>query len=313
MYYIGIDLGGTNIAAGLVDESGKIVVSKSIPTLKERGIDLICKDMIELCKTIMEENNLNKEEIHSVGVGTPGLIDAQHGIIAYANNIKIENFPIVEIMTKALDMPVYVGNDADCAALGEVTSGIAKGCTNAIILTLGTGIGGGLIVDGMIYKGSFPGAGELGHQSIAYDGRQCNCGRKGCFERYASASALINDAKHAAIDHPDSLLNAYVNGDLNKMNAKIPFDAAQEGDKIAKAVIDQYLSYLATGIANVINIFKPEMIILGGGVAKQGDNLTKPLLELVRKESYSKDFRTKIEVALLGNDAGIIGAAMLGK
>lgn len=313
MYYIGIDLGGTNIAAGLVDESGKIVVSKSIPTLKERGIDLICGDMIDLCQTIMTENNLTKEEIHSVGVGTPGLIDAQHGIIAYANNIKIENFPIVEIMTEALGLPVYVGNDADCAALGEVTSGIAKGCTNAIILTLGTGIGGGLIVDGMIYKGSFPGAGELGHQSIAYGGRQCNCGRKGCFERYGSASALINDAKHAAIDHPDSLLNGYVNGDLNKMNAKIPFDAAQEGDEVAKAVIDQYLSYLATGIANVINIFKPEMIILGGGVAKQGDNLTKPLLELVRKESYSKDFRTKIEVALLGNDAGIIGAAMLGK
>ena len=216
-------------------------------------------------------------------------------------------------MRENLDIPVYVGNDADCAALGEVTSGIAKGCNNAIILTLGTGVGGGLIINGKIFSGSFPGGGELGHQVIIKGGRRCTCGRDGCLEAYASATGLITDAKEAAIANPDSILNKLVDGDISQMNAKIPFDAAQQGDAVGQKVIDGYMSYLATGIANLINIFKPEMIVLGGGVAKQKENLIKPLLEMVKKEVYSGDFRTKIDVALLGNDAGIIGAAMLGK
>lgn len=313
MYYIGVDLGGTNIAAGLVDEEGKIIKHKNIPTLKERGIDAICEDMIRVCQEIMSENKLKKEDIHAIGVGSPGTVDATKGIIVYANNIIINNFPVAERMNAQLGIPVYVGNDADCAALGEVTSGIAKGCKNAVILTLGTGVGGGLIINGEIYKSSFPGAGELGHQAIVYNGRQCNCGRKGCFERYASATALIKDAKKAAQNNPDSKLNEYVKGDLEKMNAKVPFDAAQAGDEVAKKVIDQYLEYLACGVANVINGLNPEMIILGGGVAKQGDNLTKPLTKKVEKEVYTDQLQTKIEVAMLGNDAGIIGAAMLGK
>lgn len=313
MYYIGIDLGGTNIAAGLVNEDGKIVKYKSIPTLKERGIEFICQDMIGLCKTFMEENNLTAKDIYSIGIGTPGLIDSDNGIIVYSNNIMVENFAIGPVMQESLGISVYVGNDADCAALGEVTSGIAKGCNNAIILTLGTGVGGGLIINGKIFNGSFPGGGELGHQVIIQGGRRCTCGRDGCLESYASATGLITDAKEAATAHPDSILNQLVGGDMDKMNAKIPFDAADLGDEIGKKVVEQYMGYLATGIANLINVFKPEMIILGGGVAKQKDNLTKPLLKMVKKEVYSGDLLTKIEVALLGNDAGIIGAAVLGK
>lgn len=313
MYYIGVDLGGTNIAIGLVDEAGKIIKCKSIPTLSERGIDIICQDMIKLCTDMMSENNLTKEDIHSIGVGSPGLVDSEKGMIVYASNIIINDFPITTIMGEALDIPVYVANDADCAALGEVTSGVAKGCKNAIIVTLGTGVGGGMIMNGEIYKSSFPGAGELGHQVIVYNGRECPCGRKGCFERYASATALINDAKKAAKENPDSKLNDYIKGDFNKMNAKIPFDAAQAGDPVAEKVIDDYMNYLACGLANIVSMLKPEMIILGGGVAKQEDKLIKPLFKKVEQEAFAHDLQAEIKPAMLGNDAGIIGAAMLGK
>ncbi len=313
MYYIGIDLGGTNIAIGLVNAEGNIIKHKSIPTLKERGIDVICQDMIGLCESLMSQNNLTKKDIRAVGIGTPGTVDSEKGIIVYANNLIVDNFPITKVMNDSLDIPVYVANDADCAALGEVTSGAAKGCTNAIILTLGTGVGGGLVLNGEIYKSSFPGAGELGHHVIAYNGRQCNCGRKGCFEQYGSATALISDAQEAAKNNPDSRLNYYTDGILSKMNAKVPFDAAQDGDIIAQGVVDQYLNYLACGIANMVNIFKPEMIIIGGGVSRQKENLTKPLTQKVTQQIYAQEMKTKIEVATLGNDAGIIGAAMLGK
>lgn len=313
MYYIGIDLGGTNIAVGLVNEQGEIVNQKSIPTLKERGIDLICQDMIGLCEKLIKENNLNEKDVKAIGIGTPGTVDAENGIIIYTNNIKIDNYPIRKVINKSLDIPVYVGNDADCAALGEVTAGSAKGCSDAIILTLGTGVGGGIVLNGDVYKGSFPGAAELGHSVIVYKGRQCSCGRKGCFEQYASATALISDARDAAKNNPDSRLNYYIGGDLARMNAKIPFDAAKDGDIVAQGVVDQYLDYLACGIANLINTFKPEMIIIGGGVSRQEENLTGPLTQKVLGEVYAGDLQTKIQVATLGNDAGIIGAAMLGK
>lgn len=313
MYYIGVDLGGTNIAIGLVDKEGKIIEQRSIPTLKERGIKLICDDMISLCQSLMDDNKLNKEDIHSIGIGTPGEIDSKNGVIVFASNIAMDNFPITETISSKLGIPTYLANDADCAALGEVTAGAGKGARNAVIVTLGTGIGGGLIVNGELYTGSYPGAGEIGHIVIDYKGRKCGCGRKGCFEQYGSATALINDAIRAAIANPTSQLNYYIKGDYDKMNAKIPFDAAKKGDRIAIEVIGQYLDYLSAGLTNIVNIFQPDTIIIGGGIAKQGDNLTIPLSNKVKKETFTKEFNTKIEVAKLGNDAGIIGAAMLGK
>ncbi len=313
MYYIGIDLGGTNIAAGLVNELGKIVDYQTIATNKARGVEAIVQDMVELCNTMIRKSNLKKEEIHSIGIGVPGFVDSEKGLVVYATNLDIKDFPMGPVIEKKLEIPVYLGNDADCAALGEITSGIAKGCLNAIVITLGTGVGGGIIINGKIFSGSFPGGGELGHEVIVQNGRQCPCGRKGCLEAYASATALTQDAKAAALAYPDSLLSQLTLGDITQMDAKIPFDAAAQGDEIGQQVINEYIGYLATGITNLINIFKPEMIVLGGGVAKQKENLTKPLTEMVKKEVYAGDLRTKIKVALLGNDAGIIGAAMLGK
>jgi glucokinase len=315
MYNIGIDLGGTNIAAAIVDENGTIIRKGSTPTMSERDYSAIIKDMAMLALKLLEEEGIDIDDIHSVGVGSPGTPDPENGIIVYANNLRFHNTPIRQEMKKYIDKPIYLGNDANVAAFGEYECGTGLECNNLVAITLGTGVGGGIVIDGKIISGSFNGGAELGHVSINYNGITCTCGRKGCWEQYSSASALIRDAKEAATNNPQSKLNELVDGDLSKMNAKIPFDAALEGDEVADKVIKNYIKYLAIGIANVINVFQPEIVVLGGGVSAQRDNLIKPLEKEVINEIYGgkNAFKTKIKVAKLGNDAGIIGAAMLYK
>ncbi|MDO5518157.1 MAG: ROK family protein [Clostridium sp.] len=313
MNYIGVDLGGTNIVVGLVDENGKIIKSINRPTEKERGVEPIFDDIFDMCNELIKEFNLDKSNLKGVGIGAPGMIDNKNAIIVYSNNIKVSNFNIREYAEGKLDFPIEIANDADSAALGEVAAGSAKGCSNAIVVTLGTGVGGGIIIDGKIFAGFYPGGAEIGHIIIEKDGRPCSCGNHGCFEAYSSASALILSAKKKAEENKDSLLYKLVEGDVEKMNAKIPFDAAQSGDQAGKEVIEEYLDYLAVGIANLINVFKPEAILLGGGVSKQEENLTVPLTERVKKLAYGGDMPTVIKIASLGNDAGLIGAAMLNK
>ena len=228
-------------------------------------------------------------------------------------NIKIDNFNVREYAKGKLDYEIKMANDADSAALGEVAAGSAKGCSDAIVVTLGTGVGGGIIIGGKIFSGFYPGGAEVGHHTIEVNGRQCSCGNKGCFEAYSSASALILAAKNKAQENQDSLLYKLVEGDMEKMTAKVPFDADQAGDKAGHEVIEEYLDYLAVGVANLINIFKPEAILLGGGVCKQGENLTVPLKERIAKLAYAGDLRTEIKIASLGNNAGLIGAAMLNR
>ncbi|MBE6062989.1 MAG: ROK family protein [Clostridium butyricum] len=313
MNYIGVDLGGTNIVVGLVDQDGKIIKSLNRPTKKERGVEPIFDDIFDMCNQLINEFKLDKSNLKGVGIGAPGMIDNKNGIIVYSNNIKVNNFNVREYAKGKLDFDIEVANDADSAALGEVAAGSAKGCSNAIVVTLGTGVGGGIIIDGKIFAGFYPGGAEIGHIIIEKDGRPCSCGNNGCFEAYSSASALILAAKKKAEANKDSLLFKLVEGDLEKMNAKIPFDAAQSGDKAGQEVIDEYLDYLAVGVANLINIFKPEAILLGGGVSKQEENLTVPLTERVKKLVYGGDMPTVIKTAGLGNDAGLIGAAMLNR
>lgn len=313
MNYIGVDLGGTNIVVGLIDEDGKIIKSLNRPTEKERGVEPIFDDIFDMCNELINEFKLDNTNLKGVGIGIPGTIDDKNGVIVYSNNIKINNFNVREYAKGKLDYEIRMANDADCAALGEVAAGSAKGCSNAIVVTLGTGVGGGIIIDGKIFAGFYPGGAEIGHQIIEKDGRPCSCGNHGCFEAYSSASALILAAKKKAEENKDSLLYKLVEGDIEKMNAKIPFDAAQSGDKAGEEVIDEYLDYLAVGIANLINVFKPEAILLGGGVSKQEENLTVPLTERVKKLAYGGDMPTVIKIASLGNDAGLIGAAMLNK
>ncbi len=315
MYNIGIDLGGTNIAAAIIDESGKIIRKGSVPTLRERDYTLIVKDMATLALNLVKDQGLDVKDIHSVGIGSPGTCDAEKGLIVYANNLQFKNTPIRDEFNKYFNVPVYIENDANAAAYGEFISGVGSKYTDFIAITLGTGVGAGVIIDNKIIAGSFQGGAELGHMVIQVGGSTCTCGRKGCWEEYSSATALIREGKKAAMAHPESKLNELIGSDIDKMNAKIVFDAAQAGDYQAQALIDWYIDYLAVGLVNVINIFQPQAIALGGGVSAQKDNLIVPLLDKMKHEIYGGEeaLVTDLLVCELGNDAGIIGAAMLYK
>jgi len=315
MYYIGIDLGGTYIKAGLVDDYGKIVLKNSIPTGKERPYQEIVKDMAMLVKNVIKDAQIDEKDVKSIGIGSPGTPNDKEGILVYANNLtNFVNVPLRAEIQKYIDLPVILDNDANCAALAESISGAAKDAKNSVTITLGTGVGSGVVIDGKLYSGFNYSAPEMGHMVIRIDGEQCTCGRKGCWEAYASATALIEQTKRAAMENKDSLINSLVDGDLSKIDAKTAFDAAKQGDETGRKVVEQYIKYLAEGLTNVINIFAPEVVAIGGGVSKEGEYLLKPLRELVYRDVYFKgEPQTQIRVAQLGNDAGIIGAAMLGK
>lgn len=315
MYYIGIDLGGTNIAAGIVDDHGKIIVKGSVPTIKERNYTEIIADMAKLAQKLLEDAGLKVSDVKSIGIGSPGTPDSKNGILVYSNNLSFENVPMRDEVQKYLNLPVYIDNDANVAALAESVAGAAKGVEHSVAITIGTGIGGGVVINGKVYNGFNSAASEIGHSVIVKDGEPCTCGRKGCWEAYASATACIRQTKEAAQKNPDSIINKLVEGDLSKIEAKTLFDAAKQGDEVALETLNHYIEYLAEGLINVINIFQPEILVIGGGVCRQGDYLLNPLRELINKYSYSAGRipHTAIKVAEMENDAGIVGAAMLGK
>ena len=320
MYTIGIDLGGTNIAIGLCDGDLKIIDKESTPTLAEREGEEIVKDMASLTKKIIERNGLSIDDIDFVGIATPGTANSKTGIVEYANNLKFKNFPIADIFKKYLPVSrVIIENDANAAALGEALAGSAKGAKNMVMITLGTGVGGGIILDGKIFAGGLNCSGaELGHVVINVGGRQCTCGRRGCWEAYSSATALADMTREKLyeleIKGIPTLLSDFYNK-YGKFNARIAFDAMRGGDEYAKEIVDTYIENLAAGIANVVNVFQPEVICIGGGVSNEGEYLTKPLNKIVDTEQYTRynEVRTKVTVASLGNDAGIVGAAGLGR
>lgn len=315
MFYLGIDLGGTNIAVGIVDEKGRLVLKDSVPTYSDRHHSEIIKDMAMLSLKIIETAGVNIVDVAAVGIGSPGTPDAPKGIIVYSNNLKFNNVPMREGMNKYIDLPVYIENDANCAALAESIAGAAAGAKNSMTVTLGTGVGSGVIIDGKIYNGFNSAAVEFGHTVIVSGGEQCTCGRKGCWEAYASATGLIRQTRKAAEENPESLINELVNRELSKINAKTAFDAARQGDETGMRIIEQYIRYLAEGITNAINTFMPEILVIGGGICKEGEYLLGPLRKLVSEATYSNVGipQTQIRTAQMGNDAGIIGAAMLGK
>ncbi len=313
MYYIGIDLGGTNTAVGIVTENGELISKGSVPT-DISDTDSMVKNMGELCKKVCADNNIDLSEIKSIGIGIPGTIDSKTGVVIYSNNINMDNFPIVEKLKKHIDKPVYISNDANVAALGEAVAGGAKDCDSAVVVTLGTGVGGGIILDNKIWEGYMSAGAEIGHMVISVDGEACSCGRKGCWEAYSSATALIRDTKRAISKNPDSLM-CKLSKEAGKVSGKTAFKATKMGDKAAQEVVDSYIKHLAEGIANVINLLAPKCILLGGGVSHEGDNLLIPLREAVKPLAYGGDKveHAEIKLCVLGNDAGIIGAAMLGK
>ena len=314
-YYIGIDLGGTNIVAAVVDEDYKILTKASTKTNRPRPAEAIADDMAAMAIKAVQDAGLTMADIEWVGVGTPGIANSETGIIEYSNNLGFENTPMADLIRKHIDKPIYIENDANAAAYGEYVAGAAKGAKNAVCITLGTGVGGGIIIDGQIYAGSNFGGAEIGHTVISIDGPQCSCGRKGCFEVYSSATGLIRMTREAAEKDPSSVLARLYKEDGDHYSARHAFIAMREGDKSGKEVVDIYIKYLAAGITNVINIFQPDILCIGGGVCNEGDPLLLPLRELVSKEVYTRmlSSNTKIVIASLGNDAGIIGGALLGK
>lgn len=310
--YIGIDLGGTNIAVGLVDESGKILEQASTPTISDRDYREIVKDMAELAIKVTEKAGYKKEDVKAVGIGSPGTVDTENGIVVYANNLKMDNAKIAEEFQKIWYIPVNIENDANAAAYGEyVATGVTAKCF--IFITLGTGVGGGVILDGKIFRGSNYAGGELGHITTMFGGEPCTCGRYGCWEAYASVTALISQTKKAMANNPKSLMHK-IAADFGKVNGRVAFDAAKAGDAAAQEVVDQYIRYIGDGVASVINIFQPETLVIGGGISKEGDYLLQPLLDYVRVNDYNKVMpKTKIQIAKLYNDAGIVGAAFAAK
>ena len=315
MYYIGIDLDGTNIAAGIVDESYRIVKKDKVPTLAKRPADEITKDMAGLCAKLIADCNLTLDDIAYVGIAAPGTANRDLGEIEYANNLPYLHYPIAAKFKEFLAVKeVYIENDANAAAKGESIAGAAKGVSDAVMITLGTGVGGGIIHDGKVYSGfNFAGA-ELGHIVIDVNGRPCSCGRVGCWEAYSSATGLINMTKEKMQADKSSVMWDMVGGDIEKVDGKTAFAAQRKGDKAAAEVVDTYIRYLACGITNVINIFQPEILCIGGGVCNEGDPLLLPLLKYADcdEKGFSRSKRTQIKIAELGNDAGIIGAAVLG-
>lgn len=307
---IGIDLGGTNIAAGLVDDEYKIISKASIPTLADRPISEVIDDIADICKLLVHEEGLTIENIESVGIGCPGTIDHKNGIVVYSNNIRMENIRLREELKKRLDKSVSVENDANAAAMGEYAVN-GGGADSFVFVTLGTGVGGGVIINGRLYRGFNGAGGELGHIIINTNGDdQCTCGNKGCWEAYASVTALIRQTKAAMQGNTASIMNEWVQKN-NEISGRTAFECAKAGDIAAQNVVDQYIKYVGAGLISVLNIFQPKLLMIGGGISKEGEYLLKPLREYVYAGDYNKFMpKTEIKAASLFNDAGIIGAAL---
>ena len=311
MHYLGIDLGGTNVAAAVVDGEGTILGKVSLPTPRT-GAEAVADQMAAAARAAVEQAGITLEQVESVGIGSPGTIEPAEGLIKFWSNLDFENVPLTALMAERLNKSIYLENDANAAALGEYAAGAGKGSQSMVAITLGTGVGGGAVLGGKLYTGVNYAGMEVGHFVIEHNGRPCTCGRKGCFEAYCSATALIKRTREVMEENPGSLLWQLA-GSLDKVNGRTPFDAAAQGDAAAGKVIDEYVDYLGCGVASLVNIFQPEVFCIGGGPSAQGETLMAPVRYILNREDYARNsvHRTRLVRAALGNDAGIIGAALL--
>ena len=307
-YCFGVDVGGTTVKLGLFNTNGDLMEKWEIPTVTEDDGKAILPDCAKSILKKMDEREMDRTEVVGVGIGAPGPIDSE-GTLYGAVNLGWGTMSLKKELQTLLNMPVEAGNDANVAALGEAWQGGAKGYEDVVVVTLGTGVGGGIVIDGKIYSGSNFGGAEIGHTVISVDGPQCTCGRKGCFEVYSSATGLIRMTKEALAEHPDSMMK-----EEEHISGRTAFNYMRKGDAAAKEVVDKYIKYLAAGITNTLNIFQPDVLCIGGGVCNEGDPLLLPMKEIVARENYTRNSKKNAEIVIakLGNDAGIIGAAFLG-
>lgn len=316
MYYLGIDLGGTNIAAGIVDGNYRITARANRKTQVPCSPDEICRQIADTAFDALKNAGITLKDVPWVGIGTPGAVNRDTGIVEFSNNLHFTNLELKKLLEARAEKEVILENDANAAAYGEYKCGALKGAKNALAITLGTGVGSGIIIDGKIYSGSNFSAGEMGHMVIAEGGRLCTCGRRGCWEAYASATGLIASTKEAMQEAgKSSKLWELAGGSLDNVDGRTAFDGMRAGDAAAKAVVDKYIYYLACGLINCVNIFQPDIICIGGGISNEGETLLKPLREYIARENYARNSKkqTVLCKAQLGNDAGIIGAALLGE
>ena len=307
-YYVGIDLGGTNIKGGVVDRAGRVVHFESIETEAEGGRDHVLDRIGMLAGKVRDAAGLARDQIGGVGIGSPGPLDTKRGFIHTAPNLPgWENLPLADEVSKRCGYRVFIENDANAAALAESFAGVGKGSQCMLLLTLGTGIGGGIVLNGRVWHGVNDCAAELGHVSILYNGDRCNCGSIGCVETYASASAVVRRTRKALAEGADSSLAE--RGD--ELECAHVFQAAAEGDPLASRIIGDTIVYLGTAVASLVNIFNPDKVVLFGGMANAGDQLMLPLREEVGRRSFDMAYeRCEIVFSQLGGEAGVIGAAV---
>ncbi|BDU49867.1 ROK family protein [Haliovirga abyssi] len=312
-YVVGIDVGGTNIKAGILKNNGEILKTYSIKTEAFNGAEDVLNRIKNLVEKMLDENNVYKADVLGIGMGIPGPVNTDTGVVNFcANMVGWENFPAAEKLEKLTGLKVKVGNDVNVITLGEDWLGAAKGYKNVLGITLGTGIGGGIILNGHLISGTNGAAGEIGHMKVIEDGKLCGCGQKGCWEAYASATGLEREAVSRLRVNRDTLIWEVVNGNFSKVNAKVIFDAAKKGDKFALDLVDYEVKYLSIGLSNLINILNPEIVVIGGGVSLAGDILFNKLNKALEKDTLKVSLdAVKIVPAKLGNSAGLVGAAAL--
>lgn len=311
MYSIGVDIGGSKIAAGIVDKDLKLVSKKMVPFPRTGNpLDSI-EAMKTLIKSLVAENGLDLADAVSIGLAVPGSSDSERGIVIDAHNLNYHDFPLCALISEAFPgVPVYLENDASAAALAEYYCGAFRGCSSGLLITIGTGIGGGLVLDGKLFNGGKRNGFEFGHAVLLFGGEPCTCGQKGCIESYCSAAALVRQGRRAAEQHHESEMYTRTGGDLSKINAKLVMDCAREGDAVASEIYEQYTAYLGATACTAIALFDPEIIAFGGGVSNDGEFLLSPIREYAKQYAFFKN-HAKIVTAQMKNDAGIVGAAIL--
>lgn len=312
-YYIGIELGVKNIVAGILDKNGKLIRRDTVPTNKDRDFEEIIKDMCSLIVKITNDEDVELKNIKYIGVGCPGIIDHLHGIVIKNYTLNFNNAHVRTEIQKHINLPVYVENDANCVAIAEYLLGAAYGTTSSLTIKVGVGIGGGIIIDGNMYNGFNFGGTEFGHMVIDYNGRQCTCGRKGCWEQYASAATIISQTKQLVSDYPESILANLVKNNLYTITELTAFEAAKAGDEQAKKLCKEFLDYFAEGVANIVNILMPEVVVIAGPISKLGNALVNPLVEILSERIYCKELLLpEFKMAEMGTAGIVVGAAMLG-
>lgn len=312
MFAIGVDIGGTSIKGASISLKGEVGKVFSLPVNKGDTQEETTNQLIASINKYIEEQGFDKKEILGIGIGIPGVSDTKAGVVTYSNNLQWYELPIVKMIEEGTGLPVRITNDANAAALGEAKFGAGKKFKNILTVAIGTGVGGGIIIDGKLYEGNSGKGAEIGHMVVEVDGILCTCGRLGCLESYASATALIRMTKEAMEKHPESKLHEVVKK-FGKVDARAAFEAERMGDEAGHEVVETYIKYLGEGLLNYFNIFRPEAVVMTGGVSNEGEYLFKRLREYSRVRYHG--FRGTPEVLIipseLGYDAGKIGAASL--